>query len=102
MKLPLPSSRQEIEAIQHHRKRHALAQARRAPFYAGKLDHIDPDKLDDPGEWAKIPILDKDMMRSLSDRAFYDSFCVAPSDGIAEYWRSGGSTGVPLFYPRSF
>ena len=23
-------------------------------------------------------------------------------DGIAEFWRSGGATGAPLFYPRSF
>jgi len=100
--LPMPKSRAEIAAIHSRRKRHALAQARRAPFYAGKLDHIDPDKLDDPDEWRRIPILDKDMLRRLSDREFYDAFCVKPSDGIAEYWRSGGSTGSPLFYPRSF
>ena len=29
-------------------------------------------------------------------------FCVKPDDGIAEFWRSGGATGAPLFYPRSF
>ncbi len=102
MVLPLPKSRAEIEAIQSRRKRHALAQARRAPFYAGKLDHIDLHKLDDPDEWRKIPILDKDMLRRLSDREFYQAFCVEPADGIAEYWRSGGATGTPLFYPRSF
>jgi phenylacetate-CoA ligase len=33
---------------------------------------------------------------------FYDRFCVTPDDGIAEFWRSGGATGAPLFYPRSF
>ncbi len=42
-----------------------LSNRRAAPqFYKKKLDHIDLDKLDDPSEWRKIPILDKDMLRS--------------------------------------
>src|SRR5271168_995402 len=98
----LPKSRGEIECIQSQRKRFALAQARRAPFYQGKLEHVNADRLDDPDEWRKIPILDKETLRKLEDREFYDKFCVAPDDGIAEYWRSGGATGTPLFYPRSF
>jgi len=99
--LPLPKSRADIDAIQSSRKRRAVEQALRAPFYRGKLDHIDLDRLDDADKWRKIPILDKDMLRTLSDRDFYDNFCVRPDDGIAEFWRSGGSTGTPLFYPRS-
>ena len=102
MEFPLPTSRAQIDGIQRDRKRRAVEQARRAPFYKGKLDHIDARKLDDPSEWRKIPILDKDMLRNLPDRNFYDDFCLKPLDGIAEYWRSGGSTGTPLFYPRSF
>jgi phenylacetate-CoA ligase len=98
----LPKTRAEIERIQSDRKKHALMQARRAPFFQGKLDHVNADRLDDPDEWRKIPILDKDMLRRLGDREFYDQFCVAPDDGIAEYWRSGGSTGTPLLYPRSY
>jgi phenylacetate-CoA ligase len=98
----LPRTRAEIERIQSERKRHALAQARRAPFYTGKLEHVNADRLDDPDEWRKIPILDKETLRKLEDREFYEKFCVAPDDGIAEYWRSGGATGTPLFYPRSF
>jgi phenylacetate-CoA ligase len=100
--LALPKTRAEIESIQSQRKRRAVAQARRAPFYAGKLDAIDLDRLDDADEWRKIPILTKDMLRALSDDHFYESFCVQPDDGIAEFWRSGGATGAPLFYPRSF
>jgi phenylacetate-CoA ligase len=99
MPLKLPTSRAEIDAIQRTRKRIAVERARAAPFYRGKLDHIDLAKLDDPAEWAKIPILDKDMLRALADRDFYTQFCVPGP--IAEYWRSGGTTGVPLFYPRS-
>jgi phenylacetate-CoA ligase len=100
--LALPKTRAEIESIQSQRKRRAVAQARRAPFYAGKLDAIDLDRLDDADEWRKIPILTKDMLRALSDDHFYENFCLKPDDGIAEFWRSGGATGVPLFYPRSF
>ncbi len=100
--LALPKSRAEIESIQSQRKRRAVEQARRAPFYAGKLDAIDLDRLDDPDEWRKIPILTKDMLRALSDDHFYKNFCVKPDDGIAEFWRSGGATGAPLFYPRSY
>lgn len=93
----------EIAAIHSARKVAAVRQAKRAPFFNGKLDHIDLDKLDDPAEWARIPLLDKDMLRSMSDAEFYRDFCVPPAegDGIAQYWRSGGTTGRPLFYPRS-
>ncbi len=101
MPLQLPKSRREIAAIHSKRKVVALEQARRASFFRGKLDHVNPAKLDDPDEWRKIPILDKESLRSLSDTEFYTNFCVKPDDGIAEYWRSGGSTGKPLFYPRS-
>ena len=101
MPLDLPKSRKEIAAIQSKRKVVALEQAKRAPFFKGKLDHVNPAKLDDPEEWRKIPILDKDMLRGLTDAQFYSDYCVKPEGGIAEYWRSGGSTGKPLFYPRS-
>jgi phenylacetate-CoA ligase len=101
MPLELPRSRAAIAAIQSERKRFALAQARRAPFFRGRLDHVNADRLDDPAEWRRIPILDKESLRALSDREFYESFCVSAPDGVAEYWRSGGSTGKPLFYPRS-
>lgn len=102
MMLGLPTSRADIDAIQASRKRHAVEQARRAPFYHGRLDHIDLDRLDEADEWRKLPILTKDMLRGLSDADFYDTFCLAPEDGIAEFWRSGGATGAPLFYPRSY
>ena len=93
----------QIAAIHSARKVAAVRQAKRAPFFRGKLDHIDLDRLDDPVEWAKIPLLDKDMLRSMSDAQFYRDFCLPPGegDGIAQYWRSGGTTGRPLFYPRS-
>jgi len=100
--LDLPKTRRDIERIQSERKKRAVAQAQRAPFYKGKLDHVKLERLDDPDEWRKLPILDKETLRQLDDRQFYESFCLPPDDGIAEYWRSGGATGTPLFYPRSY
>jgi phenylacetate-CoA ligase len=99
----LPRHRGEIDAIHAIRKPHAVRQAQRAPFFCGKLDHVELDRLDDPTEWQKIPLLDKEMLRGISDAEFYRDFCLPPGPGdhVAQYWRSGGTTGRPLFYPRS-
>src|SRR5258706_15573920 len=102
MPLKLPASRAEIRRIQKERKRAAVEQAMRSAFWKPRLQKIKLDRLDDPDEWRKIPILDKDTLRALTDPQFYSEFCVKPEDGIQEYWRSGGVTGQPLFYPRSF
>lgn len=102
MPLELPKSRKEVTKIQTERKRVAVEQAMRSPFWKRRLPNLDPDRLDDPDVWRKIPVLDKDTLRSMTDQQFYGEFCVAPADGTAEYWRSGGVTGKPLFYPRSF
>ena len=63
--LPLPASRAEILRTQSVRKRVAFDRAKQAAWYKGKLDHINADKLDDPDEWQKIPIVDKDVLRKL-------------------------------------
>ncbi len=102
MPLPLPTSQEEIDRIQSERKVVAVERALRAPFHKKRLDGIDLKNLDDPEEWAKIPILDKEELRSIPPGDFMDLFCIAPRHEIAELWRSGGSTGVPLFYPRTF
>ena len=100
--MPLPRSREEIRRLQSERKRAAVERAARSPFWKKRLPSLNLDKLDDPEVWRKIPILDKDMLRALSDAQFYGEFCHSQHDGIAEYWRSGGVTGQPLFYPRSW
>jgi phenylacetate-CoA ligase len=101
MDLRLPKSAAEITRIQNERKPIALANAKRAPYYKGKLDHIDADNLDQPEEWAKVPLLDKEMLREVGVDRFNEQFLIAPKDEISEYLRSGGATGVPLFYPRT-
>ena len=80
----------------------AFDRAQQAPWYRGKLDHIDPAKLGVREEWQKIPVIDKDVLRQLSHADFMDQLCIAKREDIAEYWRSGGTTGKPLFYPRTF
>ena len=62
-----PAACDDIRSLQSERKRHAVEQARRAPFFKGKLDRVNLDRLDEPEEWSKITILDKDMLRSMSD-----------------------------------
>ena len=100
--MQLPKSRGEIRRIQSERKRVAVEQARKSAYWRMRLENIRLYRLDDPEEWRRIPILDKDTLRAMSDAQFYGEFCVAQHDGIAEFWRSGGVTGRPLFYPRSF
>ena len=101
--MEMPKSREEIRSLQSQRKRAAVEQALRSPFWKKRLPKdLDLAKLDDPELWRKIPILDKDTLRGLTDSQFYSEFCIADNDGICEFWRSGGVTGQPLFYPRSF
>jgi len=100
--MKLPGSRAEIRKLQSEGKRAAVERAMLAPFWKKRIPKLDLAKLDDPETWRKIPILDKDTLRALSDEQFYGEFCHTRHDGVAEYWRSGGVTGQPLFYPRSF
>jgi len=102
MPLPLPKSRDEIEAIQRERMPIIVEQAKQAPFHKERFANIDPSKCADPDYWRTIPILDKEELRVLSSEAFMTTFNMAPRDQIMEFWRSGGSTGKPLFYPRTF
>ena len=102
MPLPLPKSPKDIEEIHRQRLPLAVEQAKKAPFFKDRLAGIDISKLDDPSEWAKIPILEKEDLRALSAETFMTDFNLAPRGEIMEYWRSGGATGKPLFYPRTF
>jgi phenylacetate-CoA ligase len=99
--LPLPRSAAEIERIQREKKRLAVERARRSALLAPRLSGVRLERLDDPEEWRRIPLLTKDELRGLSTEAFYRDFCIAPPHTSVEFWRSGGATGKPLFYPRS-
>ena len=99
--LGLPRDESEIEATQRTRKRLAVERALRSKLLAPRVAGIRLDRLDDPDEWGKIPVLTKDELRKLPTAAFYADFCIAPIGASREFWRSGGATGKPLFYPRS-
>lgn len=99
--LKLPRNRTELANLQRERKKIAVERARRSPFWKDKLAGINLNALDDPEEWRKIPILDKDQLRAIDTQSFYRDFCTVKPQDICEYWRSGGSTGRPLFYPKT-
>ena len=102
MPLPLPKSRADIAALQRERKVAAVRNALRAPFHQARLKGIDPERLADPERWREIPLLQKEELRALPSAQFFSEFCLAKPGEIAEYWRSGGVTGEPLFYPRTY
>jgi phenylacetate-CoA ligase len=96
MDLLWPKSAAELERIQRERRQVALARARQSPFLkkripAGKAEDI----------WQRIPLLTKEELRQIPPERFHDEFCIQPRSAAVEYWRSGGATGRPLFYPRS-
>ncbi len=96
MDLRWPKSKAELEKIQRERRQVALERARRSAFLgkripAGRAEDI----------WHKIPLLTKEELRGIPPERFHDEFCIEPRTRAVEYWRSGGATGRPLFYPRS-
>ena len=79
----------------------ALARALRSPFMARKLGQagIGLDDLVGWEGWLAIPPTTKDELRAL--RSFEEMFCISPRSDVVEFWRSGGVSGRPLFYPRT-
>ncbi|MFK7753581.1 MAG: phenylacetate--CoA ligase family protein [Sedimentitalea sp.] len=99
--LDMPNSTATLLTRQLARRKNAVAQAQTSAFYAGMLDGVTLDTVTEPEEWAKIPILDKEQLREMSSETFYETFCINTRKDVTEFWRSGGSTGKPLFYPRT-
>ena len=91
--LALPRSREELAAIQEEGKRRALERAQRTPFFRERLKGV--------RHWRDIPVLEKEALRALSPQEFYGEFCIGPRADWRQFWRSGGTTGKPLFYPRT-
>jgi phenylacetate-CoA ligase len=94
-----PASRADIERIQRERKRVAVERALQSPFLKKRIPK--PGRIEDPDVWRKIPLLTKEELRQIPPARFHDEFCIQPRTKVVEYWRSGGATGRPLFYPRS-
>jgi phenylacetate-CoA ligase len=96
-----PASRPALERIQRERKRLAVERALGSPFMRKRLPRLDLDRLEDPEVWRSIPVLTKEALREIPPARFHEDFCIQPRSAAVEYWRSGGATGRPLFYPRS-
>ena len=91
-----PASAAEVTRIQRERKAVALQRARRSPFLKKRIPQGEAEDI-----WHRIPLLTKEELRNIPPQRFHDEFCIEPRSRAVEYWRSGGATGRPLFYPRS-
>ena len=91
-----PSSPQQVLDIQQARRRVAVERARQSSFLKKRIPQGNAEDI-----WHRIPVLTKDELRSIPPERFHDEFCIQPRTEVVEYWRSGGATGRPLFYPRS-
>lgn len=94
--LKWPKSRQDLERIQTERRRVALERALQSPFLKKRIPKGRAEDI-----WHKIPLLTKEELRAIPPERFHVEFCIQPRTKVVEYWRSGGATGRPLFYPRS-
>jgi phenylacetate-CoA ligase len=94
--LKWPASRQALERIQTERRRVALERALQSRFLKKRIPKGRAEDI-----WHRIPLLTKEELRAIPPERFHDEFCIQPRTEVVEYWRSGGATGRPLFYPRS-
>src|ERR1043166_4329153 len=96
-----PKSQAEIERIHRERKRIAVERALQSQFWQRRMPAVDLERVHEPEIWRRIPLLTREALREIPAARFHDEFCIAPRTKVVEYWRSGGATGRPLFYPRS-
>jgi len=91
-----PASAAHLDRIQRERKEIAVERARQSPFLRKRIPQGRAEDI-----WHKIPPLTKEELRQIPPERFHEEFCIQPRSKVVEYWRSGGATGRPLFYPRS-
>lgn len=103
LNIPLPKSPAEVDNARRARVVPALANAWRSPFFRDRLRQagIDGAELPSAHAWLSIPPTTKEEIRTLSTEDFFRQLVVAPPSDIGMYWRSGGATGRPMFYPRA-
>jgi phenylacetate-CoA ligase len=94
--LSWPKSISQLKRIQLERKRIAVERARQSKFLKKRIPKGKAEDI-----WHRIPLLTKEELRSIPPERFHEEFCIQPRSKVVEYWRSGGATGRPLFYPRS-
>lgn len=98
-----PPPQPTIATVSEEQRRAGVATAWRSPFFAGKLEAAGLAQGESPDAdiWLDIPVTTKDELRRMSAEEFEQQLVVASAAEIALYWRSGGVTGRPLFYPKA-
>ncbi len=78
-----------------------IERARQSVFFRRKLEAagIVAGQGLDWDHWRAIPPTTKDELRAVASAP--DDLWIVGRDEVVEYWRSGGVTGRPLFYPRT-
>ena len=78
-----------------------LERARRSRFFGKKLAAagIEAATTLDWARWRRIPPTTKEELRAVTAPA--SDLWIVGAERVLEYWRSGGVTGRPLFYPRT-
>lgn len=101
--ITLPDSPEDVKLAQSQRLAAGVDHAWRSPFFAAKLRSagLEPGGVPTPDQWLTIEPTTKEELRQFSSAEFYRQLVVAPRRDIAMYWRSGGVTGRPMFYPKS-
>ena len=99
-----PKTSEDIRRLQSERKRHAVAPGKARALLPGQA------RQHPPRPPRRCRGVEQDTHPRQGHAAQHvghrssietSAFLPADGDGISEYWRSGGTTGRPLFYPRS-
>ncbi len=79
----------------------SVALASRSRFFARKLAAagVSAGRPLDWDTWLEIPPTTKDELRAIGSAE--EELWIVPREEVSEFWRSGGVTGRPLFYPRT-
>lgn len=87
-------SRDQIESAQVERLRAAMAQARKAPFYAAMLDKagLSPESVKSPDDVRRLPFTSKDDLRD----QYPDKLACVPRTDFVRMHCSSGTTGSPI------
>lgn len=101
--LGMPATAEEVAVARSRRVGPAVANAWRAPYFRSRLLAAGAREGEDVSDatWQRIQPTTKDDLRQLSNEEFAADLTIAADDEIAMYWRSGGVTGRPLFYPKA-
>jgi phenylacetate-CoA ligase len=98
-----PSHADELRSHQLELRRTAVERALRSPLFARKVQAagVTPENAIDDAAWAAIEPITKDDLRTIPAEQLYREMVICQPAEIREYWRSGGVTGEPFYYPRT-